>query len=84
MCIKVICESTDERKKRVKNNFERIRPLLDDGYIYSNAIMEVFNIPRGRLNRKKAYYREIIEYGESMGYSYAEYSGKGGGKKKQQ
>ena len=82
MCIKVISESTEERKKKVKENFERIRPLLDDGYIYSKAIREVFDIPIGRLNRNKASYRELIEYGESIGYLYVDYSGKGGGKKR--
>lgn len=81
--IRVICDSTSTRKRLARENFEKIRPYLDKGLIYSNACLEaglIENLKGGW--RKYSWYRDIIEYGESLGYDYKTYSGKGGGRRK--
>ena len=77
--ITVISQTTQERDEETRRLFESIKPYLDDGYSYTSALKKV-----GRINSKaKGYYygqgwfRELKEYGESQGYAYTEYSGKG-------
>ena len=75
--IKVICQSTDERRKEAMELFDKIKPLLDEGHIYSSAVKMVTDKKNTRLNRyQDAWYRDLIEYGESKGYLYDDYSGK--------
>lgn len=77
--ITVISQSTQERKEETRKLFELIRPLLDEGYGYNSALKKV-----GKINEKSAgyyysqgWFRELREYGETQGYKYREYSGKG-------
>lgn len=73
--ITVIEQSTEERKKETKELFDKIRPLLDEGYIYSNAINKVLG-RTGKPYYSNGWYRDVIRYGESQGYDYNSYSGK--------
>lgn len=70
--IRVIELSTKEREQETQQLFETIQPLLDKGYTYNLALREVKGLET--LNTSNAWYRDVIEYGESQGYSRKEYS----------
>lgn len=77
--ITVISQTTQERNEETRRLFESIRPLLDDGYSYTSALKKL-----GKINNNakgyyygQAWFRELREYGETQGYKYREYSGKG-------
>lgn len=83
MMMAIIETSTSERMRLARETFELIKPLLDDGYIYSRAVKKVKGLYPNYSLGDKAWFRDIIEYGESQGYSRAEYMGKRyGGRKK--
>lgn len=73
--MKVISQTTKERKEETKKLFEQIKPLLDKGYIYSAAVTAVTGSKCG-LCYSVAWYRDLINYGESQGYLYKDYSGR--------
>ena len=75
--IKVIQQTTAEREQETKDLWEQIKPLLDQGMIYSAAAKKVKKIPGASFNRyQQAWYKDLIAYGESQGYPYDDYSGK--------
>ena len=79
MSITVIEQSTSERNEETVNLWETIRPLLDKGYSYMGACIHIGKVPPNTRNSyyKKQWFRDLREYGESMGYDYQKYSGKG-------
>ena len=79
MGITVIEQSTSERNEETKRLFEEIRPLLDTGYSYMGALVHIGRIPKQYVHSyySQAWFRELKEYGESQGYDYESYSGKG-------
>lgn len=81
--IRVICDSTSTRRKIAIENFEKVKPFLDEGLIYSTACYRaglVKDLAGGW--RRYAWFKDMLEYGESQGYDYRTYSGKGGGRRK--
>ena len=82
-CIRVICESSNQRKELAKKNFEKIKPFLDKGMIYSNACIHAGLVDDSKGSwRTYSWYKDIVSYGEKQGYPYKNYSGKGGGKRR--
>lgn len=77
--ITVIEQTTEERNNETKTLFEQIRPLLDQGYGYNSALIKIGKIPRESRSGyyRQGWYRDLKEYGESQGYPYIEYSGRG-------
>lgn len=69
----VISQNTSERKNETIELFNKIKPLLDAGSIYTTALMEVTNRKR-RPSKNDGWVKDVIEYGETQGYPYAEYS----------
>lgn len=80
--IKLIEQSTSERQAEVKSLFQEIKPLLDEGMIYSNAVKKVKGLPPEYPLTNLAWYRDVIAYGETKGYPRKDYTGKAGRKKK--
>ena len=79
----IIETSTSERMRLAGETFELIKPLLDEGYTYARSIKIVKNLSYHHSISGKAWFKDIVEYGESQGYSRAEYMGKRyGGRKK--
>ena len=76
--ITVISQTTAERRQETRELFEQVRPLLDKGMIYSKAVQVVMGFPDIRSCVHRAWFRDLVEYGESQGYRYEDYSGKGG------
>lgn len=68
--ITVTGESTSERKEKARRIFEDIRPLLDEGYSYGQALMEKGYFKYSQSAKHFGWSREVVEYGESQGYSY--------------
>ena len=67
--IKVITQSTEERKAETKKLFEDIKPYIDKGYSFRQAITKV----KGRdhfSNPKYGMFRDLIEYARTQGYEY--------------
>jgi len=79
MTITVITQTTEERNEETKKLFEQIRPLLDNGYGYMGAVVEIGKVPDKYRNSYygQAWFRDLKEYGEQQGYPYDDYRGKG-------
>ena len=77
--ITVIEQSSKEREEETRQLFETIRPLLDNGYSYMGALVKIGRVPREVRSPyySHSWYRDLKEYGESQGYNYRKYSGKG-------
>lgn len=77
--ITVIETTTSERKQEIINLFNEIKPYLDNGYSYMNALITIGKISPKVRNSAYNYgwYKEVVKYGESQGYPYIKYSGKG-------
>ena len=83
MGIIVIEQTTEERKQETKELFEQIKPLLDKGMIYSNAVRKVKGMPENSSRSSQAWYKELIAYGETQGYPFDDYSGRENNKYKE-
>ena len=73
--INVISQSTAERNQETMDNFEKIRPLLDKGYTYSQAVYEagLCNECSKHTVSNLAWFRELYMYGATQGYPYKDY-----------
>ena len=74
--ITVIEQTTAERDEETRQLFEAIRPFLDKGLIYSKAVSKVTG-RKGHMTYSNRWFRDLVDYGESQGYPYKKYSGKG-------
>lgn len=74
--ITIVSQSTKERNKETKELFNQIKPLLDKGMIYSKAIKIVKGLPEDYSLTRRAWYHDLLNYGESQGYPYKNHSGK--------
>ena len=73
MVIKIINQDTRERNMETVELFNKIKPLLDEGYLYSSAVKMI----RGDCHSKfyqRSWFKDLVRYGESMGYLYEDYS----------
>jgi len=70
--IKVIEQTTSERNKETKKNFELIKQYLDSGYSYTSACIEV-GLGSNRSCSAMRWFKDLREYGESQGYKYKDY-----------
>lgn len=77
MGITVITQTTQERNEEIRHLFEQIKPLLDDGYSYMGAVVHIGKARPQSGHYQSGWFRDLKEYGESQGYPYDEYSGKG-------
>ena len=77
--ITVITQTTSERNEETRQLFEQIKPLLDDGYGYMSALVHIGKVPDKTRNSyyRQAWFQDLRKYGESQGYDYDTYSGKG-------
>ena len=72
--ITVVEQSTSEREQEIKKLFERIKPYLDEGHSYRNALIMIGHISRNiSLDRFHGWYKELTEYGASQGYPFGDY-----------
>lgn len=67
--VKVISQTTAERNRETQELFEKIRPLLDEGYSYRQAVIKVKDISSTSNVVKYAWFRDVVEYGKKQGYS---------------
>lgn len=74
--ITVISQDTAERKKETIELFDKIRPLLDDGYSYTTALRKIGRIRHSRVFQR-GWFRDLIDYGATQGYAYDDYKGRG-------
>ena len=74
MSIRVIEQSTSDRRAETKAIFEKVKPLLDQGYGLWTATRKVTGRPIH--NAKNGWYRDLIEYCNSQGYNYHEMKGR--------
>ena len=74
MSIRVIEQSTSDRRAETQRLFHKVKPYLDQGYGLWSATLKA----TGRYvhNSRNGWYRELIEYCESQGYNYHEMKGR--------
>ena len=68
MPIKVIEQTTAERRQETVDIFNKVQPYLDRGYSLRQAVLRCTD--RNITNVKNGWYRDLIEYCESQGYEY--------------
>ena len=68
MTIKVISQTTAERKAETARLYEACLPYLDQGYSIHKAAWKVTGTQP--TNSKNGWYRELIDYAISQGYDY--------------
>ena len=68
MSIKVIEQTTAERRQETIDIFNKVQPYLDRGYSLRQAVLKVSD--RNITNVKNGWYRDLIEYCEKQGYEY--------------
>lgn len=76
--IKVIQQSTAERKQETIELFQKIKPLLDKGYSFTKAITKVTDL--NVTNYRNGWFKDLIDYAKTQGYDYHEYKWKRGKK----
>ena len=71
--ITVIEQTTNERKEEIKNLFNTIKPLLDDGYNYKTALIKIGRINKNTHPARRGWFKELTDYGTEKGYKYEDY-----------
>lgn len=72
--MRVIAQTTTERNKETEELFESIKPHLDEGYTYRASLIRVGRITsKTGLNIRHGWVRDLIKYGESVGYRYGDH-----------
>ena len=67
MVIKVIQQSTSDRKQETINLFNKIKPYLDDGYSFTRALKLCgYTV----YNYKSGWFKHLIDYARTQGYDY--------------
>ena len=73
MSIKVISQSTKERKQEIIDLFNKAKPYLDDGFSYRLAIMKVLGKKPNYCFSHMSWYKEFVRYADAHGYPQSEY-----------
>ena len=69
--ITVITQTTGERNQETKEVFESIRPYLEQGYTYRDAVKAVGRIgENSNPNIRVSWFKHLIDYGTSRGYPH--------------
>ena len=76
--ITVIQKTTAERKQETIALFEKIKPLLDEGYSFNKALTETTDL--SVTNYRCGWFKDLIDYAKTQGYDYHEYKWKRGKK----
>ena len=74
--ITVVEQDTNQRMQEIHDNFMKIKPLLDNGYNYSNAVVEVGLCNPNSKPSVFRWFKDLVAYGETMGYLYKDYTGR--------
>lgn len=73
MSIKVICQSTNERKQETIDLFNKAKPYLDDGCSYRLAIIKALGLNQNNCRSNAKWYRDFMDYADAHGYPKTEY-----------
>lgn len=69
----IIETTTSQRNQETKKLFNKVKPLLDQGFSYNRSVRKVKNLPRTYACSNLAWFRDLVEYGETQGYLYKDY-----------
>ena len=73
MGIRVIQQSTAERNAETKELFDRIKPLIDEGYSFRQALIKLgYRVS----NTRNGWYKDLVTYAQTQGYDHNEYKWK--------
>jgi len=73
MGIRVIQQSTAERNAETKRLFDRIKPLIDEGYSFRQALIKLgYRVS----NTRNGWYKDLVAYAQTQGYDHNEYKWK--------
>lgn len=73
MSIKVICQSTKERKQEIIDLFNKAKPYLDDGCSYRSALIKALGKEPNSSFSHFSWYKEFMKYAGAHGYPKSEY-----------
>ena len=74
MSIRVIEQSTSDRRAETQRLFHEVKPYLDQGYGLWSAAKKVTG--KEACNSRSGWYRDLIEYCNSQGYNYHKMKGR--------
>ncbi len=67
MGIRVITQTTAERKEEMKQLFNDCKPLMDKGYPLSKAVREILQLNHNTFTSQR-WFKDLRKYAESQGY----------------
>lgn len=69
--ITVITQNSQERQQETEQLFEQIKPYLEQGYTYRDAVKAIGRIPENtNPNIRVSWFHHLVKYGESKGYPH--------------
>ena len=71
---RILGQSSTERENETRRLFESIKPYLDEGYSFTEALIETGRIKNPhQFKIRNGWGRELREYAEEQGYDYKDY-----------
>lgn len=71
MGIKVVCKTSDERTNELKCLFDKMKPYLEEGKSYNQALCIVKKTKTSYSHTQ--WFKDLVKYGESQGYPKENY-----------
>lgn len=68
MTLKVIEQTTEERKNETRQLFKKIKPFLEEGYSYNKSLVKAGLMHHKRSWVNTARTRDVIAYAKKQGY----------------
>lgn len=73
MTIRVIQQSTNERKQETIQLWMQVKPLIDEGYSFRQALIKLgYKVS----NTRNGWYKDLVSYALTQGYDHNEYKWK--------
>ena len=73
LSIRVIQQSTAERNKETRELFEKVKPLVDEGYSFRQGLIKLgYNVS----NTRSGWYKALVDYARTQGYDHNMYKWK--------
>ena len=73
--IKVIEQSTEDRNRETRELFQKVKPLVDEGWAFRQAVLHITG-KQSIGTQKRGWYRDLCDYAKQQGYNPKDYEWK--------